>query len=240
MRSPSRRIVWAAGAAIVGLGLLGAPSAQAAPASNTSPVSIDGWTVSWGTGVGLTVSATNSSQVDIQKTANFTAPNQGYQITFSPISGFTGTAATSFVIDSESITNSTGSSFNGFSFVLLNTTSTLATFASVGRSFTPPTGSGYDYTSVSLTSGSTILSYTGTQDNGVTSVWGNGDASATGDNLLINAPAGSDFALKELSSSGSSPPSAVPLPAAAWQSVAGLGGLLLFGLGRKLKQRRPA
>ena len=181
----------------------------------------------------------------IEKAANFTAPNQGYQITFTPVSGFTGTTASSIVFDSESITNHTGSSFNGFSFILLNTNSTLATFASVGKTFAPPTGSGYNYTSVSLTSENTDLSYTGTQGNGITSFWGNGDPSSAGNNLLIGAPLGSDFALKELSSAGSGsspggPGASVPMPAAAWQSLFGLGGLALFGLGRRIKQRKLA
>jgi hypothetical protein len=238
-----RKVAIAAGAALVSLGALSASSALAQPISNTSPVAIDGWNISWNTGVGLTVSqdASNSGEVDVEKTATFTAPNQGYQITFAPIPGYTGTSATEFVIPDETIVNNTGSSFSQFSFILLNTTSSLATFDSVGRTFVPPTGSGYDYTTVSLTSGNTILTYTGTQGNGVTSFWGDGDPSATGDNLLIDAPAGSDFALKELSGSGpGGPGSVVPLPAAAWQSLAGLGGLALIGLRRKLKQRRFA
>jgi hypothetical protein len=217
---------------------LGAIGASSAPAAQ---VSIDGWNVSWSTGVSLTVTqdSGNSGQVDVAKTATFTAPNQGYQITFAPIPGFTGTAATQFVIPTESIVNNTGSAFNGFSFVLLNTTSDLATFDSVGSTFIPPTGTGYNYSSVSLSPGNTVLAYTGTQGDGVTSTWGDGDASSTGDNLLIDAPAGSDFSLKELSSSGGSG-QAVPLPAADWQSLAGLGGLALIGLGRRLKRRHLA
>jgi hypothetical protein len=223
--------------------MLGATSAPAAQIQNTSPVAIDGWDISWSTGVGLAINqdSADGNQVDLEKTATFTAPNQGYQINFAPIAGYTGTVATEFVIPDETIVNNTGSSFNGFSFVLLNTTSTLATFDSVGRTFIPPTGPGYDYSTVSLNPGNTVLAYTGTQGNGVTSFWGNGDPSASGDNLLIDAPAGSDFSFKELSSSGpGGPGNVVPLPAAAWQSLAGLGGLALIGLGRKLKQRRPA
>ncbi len=231
-----RKAAISAGAVLAGVGVLGAASAPAAS------ISVDGWDISWSTGV--TVSAAqdsvNASQVDVTKMATFTAPNQGYQITFVPISGYTGTAATQFVIPTEMITNNTGASFNGFSFVLLNTTSDLATFDSVARTFIPPAGSGYNFTSVSLDPGNTILTYTGTQDNGVTSTWGNGDASSTGDNLLIDAPAGSDFSLKELSSSGSGPGPVVPLPAAAWQSLVGLGGLALIGLRRRIKQRRLA
>ncbi len=242
MRSRHMKVAIAAGAVLAGLGMIGATSAPAAQIQNMSPVSIDGWDISWSTGVGLAIVQDSSSadEVDIEKTATFTAPNQGYQITFAPVSGYTGTVATEFVIPDETIVNDTGSSFNGFSFAILNTTSTLATFDSVGRTFIPPTGTGYNYTSVSLSPGNTVLTYVGTQGNGVTSFWGDGDPSASGDNLLIDAPAGSDFSLKELSSSGSGPGPVVPLPAAAWQSLAGLGGLALVGLGRRLKRRRLA
>jgi hypothetical protein len=176
----------------------------------------------------------------VEKTATFKAPNQGFQITFSPKSGGTPTA-TKFVIPDETIVNKTGSAFSSFSFILMNTTSTLATFDSVARTFIPPTGPGYDFTTVSLSPGNTILTYTGTQNDGVTSFWGNGDPSSSGDNLLIDAPAGSEFSLKELSASGPpGPPNVVPLPAAAWQSISGFGLLALIGLGRQMKRRRLA
>jgi hypothetical protein len=246
MFSGFKKVSIAAGAAVFALGVLPNSFATAAAIQNTSPATIDGWNISWGTGVGLTVTQdTNSNQVDVEKSATFTAPNQGYQITFAPVPGSTGTSASEFVIPDETIVNNSGSAFSSFSFILINKSSTLATFDSVARTFIPPTGSGYDYTSVSLTSGNTILTYTGTQGNGITSFWGNGDPSASGDNLLIDAPAGSDFALKELSASGpggspGGPGSVVPLPAAASQSLAGLVGLALIGLRRQLKRRRLA
>jgi hypothetical protein len=241
MFSGFKKVSKAAGAAVVALGALSMSSAFAGTIQNTSPATIDGWTISWGTGVGLVITQdTNASQVDVEKSATFTAPNQGYQITFNPISGSTGTVASQFVIPDETIVNNTGSSFNSFSFILINKSSTLATFDSVGKTFIPPTGSGYDFTTVNLTSGNTILTYTGTQNNGATSFWGNGDPSSSGDNLVIDAPAGSDFALKELSSSGSGPGPVVPLPASAWQSLTGLAGLALLGVGRKMKRSRIA
>jgi hypothetical protein len=126
--------------------------------------------------VGLAVTQDSSpNQVNVEKTATFTAPNQGYQIAFEPIEGYTGTSATQFVIPDETIANNTGASFNGFSFVLLSTVAGSTTFDGVSRTFIPPTGSGYDYTTVNLTSGNTILAYTGTQDDGATSFWGNGE-----------------------------------------------------------------
>jgi hypothetical protein len=240
MFSGFKKVSVAAGAALFALGALPISSAMAVSIQNTSPATIDGWNISWGSGVGLVVTQdTNAKQVDVEKSATFTAPNQGYQIAFAPVPGST-TTATQFVIPDETIVNNSGSSFSSFSFILINKSSTLATFDSVARTFIPPTGSGYDYTSVSLTSGNTILTYIGTQGNGVTSSWGNGDPSASGDNLLIDAPSGSDFALKELSASGSGPNPTVPLPASAWQSLTGLAGLALFGLRRQLKRSRLA
>ncbi|HEY1923263.1 MAG TPA: hypothetical protein VGG44_10985, partial [Tepidisphaeraceae bacterium] len=189
---------------------------------DTSPAAIDGWNISWGSGVGLTITQdTSSGQVDVEKSATFTAQNQGLQITFSPAPG-SSTTADKFVIPDETIVNNSTAAFGSFSFILLNKSSTLATFDSVAKTFIPPTGPGYDFTTVSLTGGGTILTYTGTQGIGVTSFWGNGDPSSAGDNLVIDAPAGADFALKELSASGSGPGPVVPLPASAWQSLTGL------------------
>src|SRR5208282_243858 len=76
-----------AGAFFASVGFI-ANAHAASVAVSTSPDSIDGWTISWPSGVGLAISqdATTSTQVDIQKTATFTAPNQGFQITFVPTS----------------------------------------------------------------------------------------------------------------------------------------------------------
>ncbi|MGD0461980.1 MAG: VPLPA-CTERM sorting domain-containing protein [Tepidisphaeraceae bacterium] len=235
-----RKASIAACAAVLALGAL---PVSAVTIYNTSPVPIDGWDISWTTGVGLAINqdGSSSTQVDVEKTATFTAPNQGYQITFEPIQGYSGKSATQFVIPDETIANNTGASFNGFAFVLLPTVAGSTTFKSVARTFIPPTGPGYDYTTVSLTSGNTILAYTGTQKNGATSFWGNGDPSASGDNLLIDATPHDGFSLKELSSSGGgSTGPVVPLPAAAWQSLAGLAGLALIGVRRQMKHRRMA
>jgi hypothetical protein len=83
-----------------------------------------------------------------------------------------------------------------------------------------------------------ILSYTGTQAAGSTSSWGSANP---GDDLLIDAPAGAVFSVKELSSSGGGGGgSVVPLPSAAWQSLFGLLSLGLIGVGRQLKNRQSA
>jgi hypothetical protein len=197
---------------------------------------IDGWTISFPTGVGLTATqdSTTATQVDLTKTATFTAPGQGFQIEFAP--GANATADT-FVISSESITNNTGQRFGGFSFILLNTGTANATFGGTTPGFLPPTGTGFDYTKVSLVNGKTELDYTGSQDKGATSTWGNGDPSPSGDNLVIDAPAGSTFALKELSVPGGGGPPAVPMPASVWQSLVGLLGLGMFAGVRAVKRR---
>jgi hypothetical protein len=219
-----------------------AASANATVAFDTSPVSIDGWTISWPTPVGLAIQqdTTTSTQVDVQKTATFSAPGQGFQITFAPSTTSSGTTANVFVIPQESITNDTGAAFSSFSFIILNTGTADATFA--GPGFTPPTGTGYNFTSVSLVNGGTELDYIGTQGNGVTSLWGDGTTAPGGNNLVIDAPAGSDFSLKELAGSGGppGPPTTVPLPASVWQCLVGLTGLGFIAGVRTMKKRRLA
>jgi hypothetical protein len=178
----------------------------------------------------LTVTS-QGSEIFVEKAATFTEPNQGFQVAFQPISGANG-AATSIDFTDETIQNNTGSAFSGFQFILMNIGTANATFPSVSNVFAPPAGTGYNYTTVSLNSAGDILSYTGSQDAGSTSSWG---SAAAGDNLLIDAPAGSDFSLKELSESGGGGGGGgtVPLPAAAWQSLLTLAGLGAIGLGRR-------
>src|ERR1700733_14211220 len=98
----SKRFV-AASAILAAVGWIG--GAHAAPVTtSTSPITIDGWTISWPTEIGLSISQDGSTatQVDLQKSATFTAPNQGFQISFAP---GTSTTADTFVISTESITN---------------------------------------------------------------------------------------------------------------------------------------
>jgi hypothetical protein len=196
---------------------------------------IDGWNISAPADVSLTVTS-SGNEIFVEKAANFTTPNQGFQVGFQPISGASG-AATSIDFTDETIQNNTGSAFKGFQFILLNTGGANATFPNVSNVFAPPSGTGYSYTSVSLNGSSDILSYAGNQDAGTTSSWG---SAATGDNLLIDAPTGSAFSLKELSQSGGGGGgTAVPVPAAAWQSLAGLTALGFICLGKRVK-RQPA
>lgn len=148
---------------------------------------IDGWTVSWPSSIELQVSqdSSNPLQVDLQETATFTAPSQGFQFTIAPTSGSTPTADL-FVMTNESLTDNTAKAFADLSFILLNTGAADATITKV---FTPPTGAGYDYTSDSIVNVNQEVDYTGTQNNGVTSLWGNGVATSSGNNLTIMLPA---------------------------------------------------
>ena len=233
MGSGYKKAVIAAVAVVAGFGVL--RSSQAATLINQdSSAVVDGWNITTGQGVSLVVSS-SGSEISIDKTANFTVPNQEIPVVFqSTGSG----AATTVDFTGEELLNNTGSAFGGFQFILQNVGSASATFDGLGNVFAPPTGTGVDFTSVSLDSGKEVLTYTGTQASGTTSIWG---STNPGDDLLIDTPAGSEFTLKEVAESGGgSPGSVVPLPSAAWQSLVGLIGLGAFGIGRQLKSRRLA
>jgi hypothetical protein len=230
MKRSYKKAVVAVGAAMASLGVLRMTSAQTLITGDQSAV-VDGWTITGWPGVALSVTS-DSNGISIEKRANFTVANTGFPIGFSPVAG--GSPATSIDIQDEQIANNTGQAFTGFDFILLNTGSVDATFASASLSnpFSPPSG----YTGFTSADGGQELIYAGSQASGTTSDWG-----TDGSTLLIDAPAGSDFSLKELPTfgnggggGGSSP---VPLPAAAWQSLVGLGALGLFGIARKTKRR---
>jgi hypothetical protein len=249
----------------VGLGVC-----RAASAITTLPIVIspgtsetwDGWNITAPSDATVTIlsESNNGGQLNIEKDASFTAAGQVVPVSFQHVSSG---ASVIDVVD-ESIFNDSSSQFNGFQFLL-----TGGTFPSVSDAFGPPTGTGYNFSSVTLTSADTAgdkdeLTYTGTQNAGTTSLWGKtgiadtlASAESDGnvdDNLFIDAPVGADFVLKEISSigggsggngggggsnggGGGSGSSAVPMPAAVWQSLAGLAGLALYGIARKLKHR---
>jgi len=190
---------------------------------DTSPQMIDGWTISWPSAIELSViqDVTNPAQVDLVKSATFTAPQQGFQISFAPTPGQTQTADL-FDLIGETITNDTGKPFGDFSFILLNTGTPPAT-ATLTNVFALPSGSGYDYTNESTSSNDTEADYTGTQNVGVTTSWG---GTTSNDKLVISAPSGSTFVLKELSE-----PQIPIIP------EPGSLGLLLFGIATMCKRR---
>jgi hypothetical protein len=220
------------GAALASLGALRMSSAATATLiEQDSSEVVDGWNITTAPGVAL-VAISSNNEIYIEKAANFTVPDQGLQISFDPVAGV-GSPATLIDFTDEMVQNNTGQAFSGFDFLLLNIGSANATFPGVSNVFAPPKGTGYDYTSVNLNGTGDVLSYTGNQDAGTTSSWG---SAAVGDNLLIDAPAGSDFTFKEQSESGGGG-TAVPVPAAAWQSLASLAVLGLIRVGRRAKRR---
>jgi len=205
--------------ATVALGF-GAHMASAAPIviQSNSSATVGGWTVTTPTGIALTVDSSDNNTLVIEKAADFTSPTGGLLISFLKTGE---TADASVVFGNEAVSNSTGTTWSGFDFLLMNELGT-AKFDSVASVFAPPTG----FSGVSLDSTHAILSYTGSQATGTTTMWGSG---VGGDELLIDAGSASAFVFKELP--------VVPLPAAAWQGLAGLAGLGAIASVRKLKNR---
>jgi len=229
MNSLTKKAALAVFAAAVGFGVHNTQAA-AVIVENGQSATVGGWTVSAPTGVSLSLDGVSNNTLDIEKTANFQSTN-GFLVTFSQASS----SAVPFIdFKDEAIANNSGSDWSGFQFLLLNTSSSPATFDGLGNVFVPPTGTGVDYTGVSLNSSKNVLAYTGTQVNGSISNWG---SSAVGDNLLIDANPGSgfgsqDFSFKELPETGGGG-TVVPLPAAAWQGLVGLAGLGVIAAAKK-------
>jgi len=231
MGSGYKKAVIAAVAVVAGFGVLRSSQAATLIENGGSSV-VDGWNITTAQGVSLVVTL-SGSEISIDKTASFTAPNQELPVVFQA----SGSGATQIDFTGEELLNNTGSAFSGFQFILQNVGTANATFDGLGDVFAPPSGTGVDFTSVALNTSKDILSYTGTQNAGTTSIWGSANP---GDDLLIDAPVGSEFTLKEVSiaGSGGGGGSVVPLPSAAWQSLVGLLGLGVIGIGRQIKNRR--
>jgi hypothetical protein len=198
--------------------------AQPVMISGGSSAVVDGWSIAPDPGISLQITSSDSG-ISITKTAVFTS-NTPLNIKFTqidPPSDF------GFVIPSESVMNSTGTAWTGFTFSL----SAPASFDSVTSIFAPPT----NFTSVSLSPDATVASYSGgTQSSGTTAAWGDPTVS---DEMLFSAPlaappAQTSFTLSEAPVAASNP-GAVPLPAAAWQIGAMLTAMGLFAWGRKVR-----
>jgi hypothetical protein len=177
-------------------------------------------------GISLVVDSDTGSTLSLEKFATFPTPGEGLVITFTQVSP---TAASSVDFNEESITNVTGSTWNGFQFLLLDAAGAASFVQNSSSPFAPPAG----YTS--STFGADSLSYTGTQANLATSFWGVG---SDGD-LVINADPlgiGTTFSFKEIPSAGNAPPAPVPLPAALWQGSVGLLGLGIIAAIKNRKQ----
>jgi len=213
----------------------GARSASAAAViiDSGQSATVDGWLISAGNGIALSVNVLNG-QLVLEKTANFPGLESAL-VTFNRV-GVVGAsddaaAPTSIEFENESITNSNPTqAWSDFEFLLLNTGTPKATFAGTSNVFVPPVGTGVDYTSFTLNAAKNDLVYNGYQGPETISNWG---SSNPGDNLLINTNGASNFAFDEVPSAGA----VIPLPAAVWQSLVGLLGLGAVALTKKLKHQ---
>jgi hypothetical protein len=220
-----RKVAIAVGAMAAGLGILRSASASPVLIEDDQSAIVNGWNITAPAGVSLTVMAVGCT-IDIEKAANFTLPNQSLQIGFQPVAGASDPAK-SIDFTNETIFNDTGSPFGEFDFILQNVGTANATFS--GDIFKNAIGA----TPGSLDGAKDFLTYTGYQASGATASWGG----TAGNDLFISVPTGAVFVFDEASLSGGN---AVPIPAAAWQSLVGLAGLGLLGVGRQLKLRRLA
>ncbi len=176
---------------------------------------VDGYKITFPSTIGLFVDTSNADKLVLEKTAIFNSIS-GLVITFDKVSSG---APSSIQINTENITNHTGSDWGAFIMALINTGNTTATFTSI-----LPGGTGFG--SGVLSSDHTMVTYSGFQGAGDTSLWSGPD------NLVINFAdeAGSVINFKEL-------PVGVPLPAAAWQGLVGLLGLGALRYGKTLKAK---
>lgn len=220
-------------AVAVGFGVSAAHAAAVVVNSGASGT-LDGWQVTAANNVTLTLSD-NAGTLDVTKVGTFMTPNEGALVSFMQTSS---TASADIVFTQENLHNNSGSAWNQFQFALGNTATSSADYATYGNSgFTAPVAAGVSYNAPTLNTAGNILTYTGSQADGTTSVWGG----TPGDDLVIDAnPFGSQaFAFKELSQNGGSGP-VISLPAADWQSLVGLLGLATISGAIALRKRLQA
>jgi hypothetical protein len=216
----------------------------AAPAATdfTTPTTVDGWLITPASGISLSANTSSSTDLSLTKTATFSTMNEGLVISFTQVSA---SAASTITFSSESLTNSSGSTWGGFQFQLLDDNGGATFVSNASSPFQPATG----YTSGLFTPIEIV--YAGSQANAAVSSWGMTSA------LVLDADptgVGTNFVLKEvpLTSSETGLPGGVPIPiispggtggvvvpipAAVWQGGAGLAALALLSLRRKLKAK---
>jgi len=183
-----------------------------------------GWAITVPAGIALDVDSTSGNTLVLEKFAAFPS-DVGLPIMFTQTSG---SALPTIEFVNEQVTNLSGTGWAGFQYQLVNVSSTMGDAAASfsGTTFSAPAG----FSSPTVTS--TDISYPGSQANGTTVSWGFG-----GNGLFINAapannlqPIAQDFVFKEI------PITSVAMPAAVWQSMAGLMGLSLIALARNAKK----
>ena len=190
---------------VAGIGAFAAMLGLASPGraqTLTSGETIDGYKITFPSGIGLFADTANADELVLEKTAVFTH-DSGLVITFDKVSN---SAPSSIQINTENITNHTGGDWGAFIMAVINT-GTSATITSI-----LPNGIGGSAGVVS--SDQTMVTYSGFQAAGDTSTWSGPD------NLVINFSdaSGSVINFKEL-------PVGVPLPASAWMGLVGLLGI---------------
>jgi len=223
------------------LGSIGTLFTAATPASAKSIALVDnngvsaGWTVtipdSEASGFDITFVRSSGNQFFFTKDATLTTNNSPFIISFDK----TSSSAKDLVIQSEAITNSTGSSWTGFR--------ELVSSGSVGSTpnFALTTSDGSaglgnfsidPFTTFSFVNSNTELDVSGgTVASGDT--WKPGSASSTGLAIMTNNTTSDHFTLKEISLPGSGGV-VIPLPAAAWTGLSTLIGLGVLSSARKV------
>jgi hypothetical protein len=204
-----------------------APFSWATTIDGGSSAIVDGWNIAPDVGITLQATVDGNENLAIVKNAVFTS-NAPLEIQFTEVDP---PGDILIYLPTETVTNSTGTNWTGFTFTVNGSNATIS-----GIPFTPPAGTGYNYSSVQIDAPHTTATYSGSQDAGSTSDWGGLSA---GDQFTIGAPIPippnvSSFTLTETPVAQSSIIS-IPLPAAAWQICAGLSVLGIVAVGRRGK-----
>jgi hypothetical protein len=180
---------------------------------NEMNLTAGGWNITGSNVTSFTATSTSPNTLDITRMENFATNNNGLNLTFVPM----GTNQDTIIdITSETIGNDTGTSWGGFEFYLLTSVNGPAKYSG-SPIFLPPSG----YTGSTLSPADDVLTYTGSQPNGIVETWG---GSTTGDLLRIDAPAGTSFTMKQLPIPGAP---VVPEPGSL--SVLAVSALLALG-----------
>ncbi len=217
-------------AAVVGFFAISAATASFSGATTIdggSSAVVDGWNIAPDVGITLQATVDGNGNLAVVKNAVFTS-NAPLEIQFTEVNP---SGDILIYLPTETVTNSTGTNWTGFTFTLNRSNATIS-----GIPFTPPAGTGYNYSTVQINAPHTTATYSGSQDAGSTSDWGGLSA---GDQFTIDAPIPvspnvSSFTLTETPIAQSSITS-IPLPAAAWQVCAGLLAWGLVAVGRRGK-----
>jgi hypothetical protein len=196
-----------------------------AMAGTTQTIVANGWQITYPGNITLgVVSGGSTSTLSLTKDVTFSV-DQGALIAFTQVAT---DASSQIVFNDEHVTNDTGTSWNGFGFVLMSPFGPAAggSFASAGQVFNPST----PFKTTTFSSDIVTLS-DGVLPTGSTFEWG---TALPGNGLAINAVPGmampTTFTFKEIPFEGGS---AIPLPKAMWSALTVLGGLGTLTLVRR-------